>query len=198
MDHATLSKPAAPAAAARNFKVRGMHHHAYKCKDPVATRHFYEDVLGMPLEHIVRATHVPTTGGAPVHYFHMFFRMGDGSYMAFFDLGDNEAAAPSPNTDRWINHIALEVESYDQLVAIKKRLEEEGVQSVGPLDHDFIKSIYLFDPDDIRLEFTVRTPESDGHVYGHTRKPDEEFKLWLKERSRAKEFAESWKVAQRE
>ena len=124
------------------------------------------------------------SGGAPVHYFHMFFKMGDGSYMAFFDLGDNEASIPSPNTGRWINHIALEVENYDQLVAIKKRLEEDGVQSVGPLDHEFIKSIYLFDPDGIRLEFTVRTP-------------DEEFKIWLQERSRAQEFAETWKVAQR-
>jgi catechol 2,3-dioxygenase-like lactoylglutathione lyase family enzyme len=182
----------------KQFTVRGMHHHAYKCKDPVATRHFYEDVLGMPLDHTIRATHIPSTGGAPVHYFHMFFRMADGSYMAFFDLGDNESSAPSPNTDRWINHIALEVESYEALLAVKTRLEQVGVPSVGPLDHDFIKSIYLFDPDGIRLEFTVRTPGSASQVYGDTRTPDEEFEIWLRERSRAKEFAESWAIAQRE
>lgn len=180
------------------FVVHGMHHYAYKCKDPVVTRRFYEDVLGMPLDHIVRATHIPSTGGEPVHYFHMFFRMANGSYMAFFDIGDNEASLPSPNTDLWINHLALEVENYEQLLAVKAKLEAEGIPIVGPLDHDFIKSIYLFDPNGIRLEFTIRTPESDGHVYGKTRTPDEEFKTWLGERSRAKEFASGWEIAQRE
>jgi hypothetical protein len=29
----------------------------------------------------VRATRVPSTGGEPVHYFHMFFRMANGSYI---------------------------------------------------------------------------------------------------------------------
>jgi glyoxylase I family protein len=181
----------------RSFVVRGLHHYAYKCKDPVETRRFYEEVLGMPLEHIVRATHIPSTGGDPVHYFHMFFRMADSSYIAFFDLGDDEASLPSPNTDLWINHIALEVGSYEELIAAKAKLDAEGFPSVGPLDHDFIKSIYLFDPNGIRLEFTVRTPGAGSHVYGKTLTPDEEFKKWLAERSGAKEYARSWKVAQR-
>jgi catechol 2,3-dioxygenase-like lactoylglutathione lyase family enzyme len=184
--------------ASRDFVVHGMHHFAYKCKDPVETRRFYEEVLGMPLQHIVRATRVPSTGGEPVHYFHMFFRMANGSYIAFFDLGDNNAALPSPNTDLWINHIALEVADLQELNAIKARLEAEGIPIAGPLDHDFIKSIYLFDPNGIRLEFTVRTPESDSHVYGDMLTPDEEFKKWLAERSRSKEFAATWKVAQRQ
>jgi glyoxylase I family protein len=185
-------------ATGQAFVVEGMHHYAYKCKDPVETRRFYEQVLGMPLDHVIRATHIPSTGGQPVHYFHMFFRMKNGSYMAFFDLGDNEASLPSPNTDLWVNHVALEVENEGQLLAIKARLEQEGIEIVGPLDHDFIKSIYLFDPNGIRLEFTIRTPGSAGHVYGESRTPDEEFALWLKERSRAQEFASSWKIAQRD
>jgi glyoxylase I family protein len=185
--------------AARSFEVQGMHHFAYKCKDPVQTRRFYEEVLGMPLEHIVRATHIPSTGGEPVHYFHMFFRMANGSYIAFFDLGDDEAALPSPNTDLWINHIALEVGSLAELEAIKQRLQADGMKDiVGPLDHDFIKSIYLFDPNGIRLEFTVRTPASGHHVYGETLTPDEEFRKWLAERSRAKEFAATWEIAERQ
>ena len=39
---------------------------------------------------------------------HIFFRMADGSYVAFFDLGDDTAAEPSPNTPAWANQIALE------------------------------------------------------------------------------------------
>ena len=182
----------------RGFTVQGMHHYAYKCKDPIITRQFWEDTLGMPLEHIVRATHVPSTGGDPVHYFHMFFRMANGSYIAFFDLGDDQESMPSPNTDRWINHIALEVSNLDELATIKHKLEAQGVRDiVGPLDHDFVKSIYLFDPNGIRLEFTVRTEGNDSHVYGKTESADAEFKKWIAERPRAKEFAETWRVANR-
>ena len=201
----TSANTSAPNAAgfsapnAAGFSVKGLHHYAYKCKDPVATRSFWEDTLGMPLAHVIRATHVPTTGGDPVHYFHMFFRMTDGSYIAFFDLGDDEASIPSPNTGRWINHIALEVNDLSELHAIKRKLEGAGVESVGPLDHDFIQSIYLFDPNGIRLEFTARTDKDSNkvQVYGETGSPDEEFKKWLTERSRAKEFAQTWSIANR-
>ena len=44
---------------------------------------------------------------------HIFFRMADGSHLAFFDLGDDVAAEPSPNTPAWVNHIALRVDSLD-------------------------------------------------------------------------------------
>lgn len=179
------------------IQVKGLHHFAYKCKDPVVTRRFYEELLGMPLEHIVRATHVPTTGGDVVHYFHMFFRMGDGSYIAFFDLGDDEAAAPSPNTAPWVNHIALELATLPELDAMKAKLEAWGHPVVGPLNHDFIHSIYFFDPNGIRMEFSVRTPDTGTKVYGETLTPDQEFQKWLAERHRAKEFAETWKIANR-
>jgi glyoxylase I family protein len=180
------------------FTVRGVHHFAYKCKDPVQTRCFYEQLLGMPLEHTVRATHIPSTGGAPVHYFHMFFRMHDGSCMAFFDLGDDEASVPSPNTAPWINHLALEVADEAALQAAKAHLERHGIGVVGPLDHAFIKSIYFFDPNGIRLEFTTRTAGGAQRVYGPAASPEDEFARWLAERSRAPEFAHSWAVAQRE
>jgi len=182
--------------AAQRFDVKGLHHFAWKCQDPVRTRWFYEELLGMPLEHIVRATHIPTTGGDPVHYFHMFFRMTDGSYIAFFDLGDDEAALPSPNTAAWVNHIALEVDDEAALVRAREALEGNGFPVVGPLDHGFVKSIYFFDPNGIRMEFTTRTP--GGTVEGqqcHT--PEDaavEFDRWVGERSRAREFAQTWEL----
>lgn len=186
-----------PATAPPAFALKGLHHYAYKCQDPVKTRHFYETVLGLPLVHTIRATAVPSTGGEPEHYFHLFFRMKDGSCIAFFDLGDDEASLPSPNTGRWINHVAFEVADETELLAAKKRLEDEGIDVVGPLDHDFIRSIYFFDPNGIRMEFTYNVPAHDPHVYGDAGTPDEEFDKWLRERSRAKEFATSWAVAQR-
>jgi catechol 2,3-dioxygenase-like lactoylglutathione lyase family enzyme len=135
--------------------VRGLHHFAWRCRDAEETRRFYEDVLGLPLVHLIRADHVPSTGEY-CPYVHIFFQLRDGSYIAFFDLGDGAAALPSPNTPAWVNHIAFEVGSKEELLAAKARLEGAGVSVIGVTDHHFIQSIYFFDPNGIRLELTVR------------------------------------------
>ena len=96
--------------------IHGLHHFAWRCRDAEETRRFYEDVLGLPLVHVIRADRVPSTGEL-CPYVHIFFRMHDGSYIAFFDLGDDVAALPSPNTPAWVNHIALRVDSVDDLLA---------------------------------------------------------------------------------
>ena len=117
---------------------------------------FYEDVLGLPLVHVIRADIVPSTG-EHCPYVHIFFRMADGSHLAFFDLGDDVAAEPSPNTPAWVNHIALRVDSLEALRAAKARLEAAGIEVLGITDHHIIESIYFFDPNGIRLELTVPT-----------------------------------------
>ena len=62
-----------------------LNHFAWRCRDAEETRHFYEDILGLPLVHTIEADRVPSTGEyAP--YFHLFFQMTDGSCIAFFDL----------------------------------------------------------------------------------------------------------------
>jgi catechol 2,3-dioxygenase-like lactoylglutathione lyase family enzyme len=140
--------PAAP--------IRGLHHFAYRCRDCEETRRFYEDILGLPLVHVIKADHVPSTGEY-CPYVHIFFEMRDGSYIAFFDLGDDVKALPSPNTPTWVNHLALRVDSVDDLLKAKARLENAGVEVLGITDHHIINSIYFFDPNGIRLELTTPT-----------------------------------------
>jgi len=95
---------------------------------------------------------------------HLFFEMTDGSCVAFFDLGDNVAAEPSPNTPRWVNHLALRVGSQVEVDRAKLRLEQAGVEVLGPVSHDgFVHSIYFFDPNGIRLELTL-TVSSDQEL----------------------------------
>ncbi|SFM33330.1 VOC family protein [Variovorax sp. OV329] len=136
--------------------VRGLHHFAWRCRDAEETRHFYEDLLGLPLVHVIKSDHVPSTGEY-CPYVHIFFQMADGSYVAFFDLGDNVGAEPSPNTPAWVNHLALRVDSVYALLAAKARLEAAGVEVLGITDHHIIESIYFFDPNGIRLELTTPT-----------------------------------------
>ena len=141
--------------------IRGLHHFAWRCRDSEETRAFYEDLLGLPLVHVIRSDVVPSTG-EHCPYVHIFFRMTDGSHLAFFDLGDDAVAEPSANTPAWVNHIALRVDSVDALRAAKARLEAAGVEVLGITDHHIIESIYFFDPNGIRLELTVPTASADA------------------------------------
>lgn len=136
--------------------IQGLHHFAWRCRDCEETRHFYEDLLGLPLVHVIKSDHVPSTGEY-CPYVHIFFQMRDGSCLAFFDLGDDVAAAPSPNTPAWVNHLALRVDSVSELQQAQNRLEAAGVPVLGLTDHHIIQSIYFFDPNGIRLELTTPT-----------------------------------------
>ena len=135
--------------------INGLHHFAYRCRDAEETRHFYEDILGLPLFHYIRKDFVPSTGEY-CPYVHIFFRMVDGSCLAFFDLGDDVVSEPSPNTPDWVNHIALSVDTVSDLEAMQTRLESYGIDVLGVTDHRVFKSIYFFDPNGIRLELCAQ------------------------------------------
>ncbi|RYF35896.1 MAG: VOC family protein [Comamonadaceae bacterium] len=135
--------------------IHQLHHFAYRAKDAEETRHFYEDILGLPLYHIIQSDVVPSTGEY-CPYTHFFFRLQDGSFIAFFDLGDDQAAEPSPNTPKWVNHISFRVDSIRHLEDMKARLEAHGVEVLGVTDHHIFHSIYFFDPNGVRLELTAQ------------------------------------------
>jgi catechol 2,3-dioxygenase-like lactoylglutathione lyase family enzyme len=158
--------------------IRGLYHYAYPCRDAEETRRFYEDLLGLPLVNFMQADRVPSTGER-MPYAHMFFAMGDGSYIAFFDLGRNEMPQPSPNTPDWVQHFAMEVGSVEEVLAIGKRLEAGGIEVKGLVDHDFIQSIYFFDPNGLRLEVTART-ERPGVLDAAAKTAHEALRAWTK------------------
>jgi glyoxylase I family protein len=146
---AVLKEVAAPAP------IHQLHHVAYRARDAEETRHFYEDILGLPLYHIIQSDHVPSTGEY-CPYTHFFFRLQDGSFIAFFDLGDDRAAQRSPNTPEWVQHISFRVDSQQALRDMKARLQAHGVEVLGITDHQIFHSIYFFDPNGVRLELTAQ------------------------------------------
>lgn len=143
-------------------RLKGLYHFAYPCRDAEETRVFYEDILGLPLVNCMLADRVPSTGEEKP-YAHMFFEMADGSYIAFFDLGDDEMPAPSPNTPAWVQHFAIETESVAHVEAMRARLAAHGVEVTSLVDHEFVKSVYFFDPNGLRLEVTART-DAPGYL----------------------------------
>jgi catechol 2,3-dioxygenase-like lactoylglutathione lyase family enzyme len=164
--------------------VLGLHHNAYRCRDAEETRHFYEDVLGLPLVHVVKESKVPSTG-ENTPFVHLFFELKDKSCIAFFDLGDNVKPAPSPNTPAWVTHFAMKVPSVRDVEAMKSRLEANGISVVGVTDHGFVKSIYFFDPNGIRLELTAETATQD-ELDQYARTAHAALATWTKEKAAAR------------
>ena len=79
---------------ARPVRPGMLSHVAYITHDTEATVAFYTEVLGMELVNAVLDDAIPSTGD-PVPYFHSFFRMGDGSTVAFFEAPELPPAAGS-------------------------------------------------------------------------------------------------------
>jgi catechol 2,3-dioxygenase-like lactoylglutathione lyase family enzyme len=162
-------------------RIKGLYHYAYPCRDAEETRHFYEDILGLPLVNCMQADKVPSTGEEKP-YAHFFFEMGDGSYIAFFDLGDNEMPLPSPNVPSWVTHFAMELPTVDDVKAMKARLDSFGVENIGLVDHHFIKSVYFFDPNGLRLEVTART-EAPGYLKEAADEAHELLNGWMRDKT---------------
>lgn len=136
--------------------IQSLHHFANYCHDAEETRHFYEDILGLKLIHILRGENLPGSG---IHqpYLHLFFEMEDKSSLAFFDLLDAPNHPGMTAEKPWTNHIALRVSNMDQLLQAKARLQDAGIAIQGPIDHEFVESIYFLDPNGVNLELTVNT-----------------------------------------
>ena len=47
------------------------------------------------------------------------------------------------------------------LLSLRQRVQDFGTEVTDVVDHGFIKSVYFFDPNGLRLEVTTRTEEPD-------------------------------------
>jgi len=136
--------------------IKGLHHNAYRCRDSEETRRFYEDFLGLPLAGALEIKE--TKSGRKTGTLHTFFRLGDGSYLAFFEAPDMPFDfKPQHDFDL---HIALEVER-PVLDAMFARGKAEGRETRGVSDHGFICSIYFRDPNGYVIELTTKLPGHD-------------------------------------
>ena len=132
----------------------GVHHTArptWKLKETVE---FYHDILGLPIVHAISAI-----GWGPVDhpdFIHVFFGSGRDSTIAFFYyLGTPEPEQELP-PESWLNksvHTAWRVDTREQLLAWKERLESRGLP-VLQVRHEIIESIYVTDPNGYMIEFT--------------------------------------------
>jgi catechol 2,3-dioxygenase-like lactoylglutathione lyase family enzyme len=138
-------------------RASGINHVAYCCRDAEQTRWFYEDVLGLPLVAAPVFEEVPGLGDR-IPYMHLFFELGNGELIAFFDRPETAEEAQFARAHSFDRHLALEVPDEATLLAWQARINAAGVSCLGPVDHGFVKSVYMYDPNGLQVELTCRGP----------------------------------------
>lgn len=161
-----------------------LNHVAWVTHDVAATAAFYTGVMGMELASTVMGDSVPSTGD-PFPYFHIFFRMGDGSTIAFFEVpGLPERPAASHPAYDIFDHIALQARDIEEVDQWHRWLLSKQIEVVGPVDHGgLIYSIYFHDPNGLRLEIT--TP-IDVEWNRHTERGYVDLDRWVAAKEAAK------------
>lgn len=157
-----------------------LHHNAYVTRDMEATRHFYEDLIGMPL--VATWCEADELFGKERVYCHCFFGIADGSALAFFQFAHDEdqelfgpQMPPSP-----FHHIALNVDPKTQELA-ERRLKRAGYQEPNfyVLEHGYCRSIYATDPNGMILELTTDNPEAAAGAEERRRHAHADLTRWL-------------------
>ena len=157
-----------------------LHHTAYVSKNLEATRAFYEDVLGIPL--VATWCETDFLFGKDRTYCHLFFGLGDGSALAFFQFADAEDQAlfgpelpASP-----FRHIALNVDK-DTQAELEARIAKAGLQppQTYTLEHGYCRSVYVEDPDGMIVEFTCDDPRAAAGDARRRANAHAELKRWL-------------------
>ena len=137
--------------------IKGLHHNAYRCRDSEQTRRFYEDFLGLPLAGSLDIGETKT--GRRTSVLPTFYRLDDGSYLAFFEAPDMPFEwKPQHDYDL---HIALEVEP-PVLAEMMAKGKAAGIETRGISDHGFIDSIYFRDPNGYVIELCAKRASHDA------------------------------------
>ncbi len=139
-----------------------LHHNAHVTTDMGGVRRFYEEIIGFPLV----ATWCEKTDlfGKERTYMHCFFEIGDGECLAFFQFADEEDQQEfGPELPlSGFRHLAMKV-SQEEQDGIRDRLAAAGIEAPQTyiLDHGYCYSLYVFDPANLLIEFTVDDPKAD-------------------------------------
>ena len=157
MNHSSKDKALRPL---RKLPMR-LHHHAHTTHNHPDTRHFYEDVLGLPL--VAYEVERERIGDAWIDIGYAFYALGDGSTLAFFSFDDpaRQAAWKEKEQSLFV-HISLLVEGAIQ-DEIAQRLTRSGFEPLM-LQHGFCTSLYIKDPNGLTLEFSVDHEDPFGVV----------------------------------
>ncbi len=150
-----------------------LHHSAYVSSDLERTRHFYEDIIELPLDIVW------CEGEGDTAYCHAFFSLEDGGSMAFFQFASEQSKqqqlAARPTSPFY--HLALNA-TEEMLSRVQKNAEGEGLEAMI-IDHGYCKSLYLTDPDGMVVELTLDDESAAPQIAERRKDPHTVLKRWL-------------------
>jgi catechol 2,3-dioxygenase-like lactoylglutathione lyase family enzyme len=119
------------------------------------TIRFCTELLGMPT--VLRQPNLDDPSME-----HLFFHVGENTFIAYFLPYDEVAAEGKYNPMKpgygVMNHLALDVDA-DSFAEALERLQSAGVVLRGPIDRGYERSLYFRDPNGVRIELlTWLTP----------------------------------------
>ena len=156
--------------------IKGLHHKAYRCKNSEETRQFYEDFLGLSLAGALEIEETKT--GRHTKVLHSFYRMDDGSFIAFFEAPDR----PFTFTEHQDYDLQLALEDTPEEIQIMfEKGKSEGIETRGISDHGFIDSIYFRDPNGYVVELTAKKADHDDHLHPDNSKARQILTDWTAE-----------------
>jgi len=167
--------------------IKNIQHAAYRCRDAEQTRWFYEDVLGLKCSAALAFDEISGTG-IKREYMHLFFQMGDGNFIAFFDDPDTASEAKFTQKDSFDVHIAFEIDAMEDLDVWKRKIKDARIKCAGPVDHGFVKSIYFYDPNGLQVEITCKTPAYQEIMAHEGATAADEIRAWT-QKTRARKLA---------
>ena len=139
---------------------RGVHHLALNTDDMKMTLDFYVRLLGMPLVHALKVppglgTGAGNRGNPPFENIrHYFLDAGGDSLLAFFEIPKGATPKADRNAIGTMQHVSFAV-SEERFNDIKQRVEAARISYLGPINVGVeTYSIYFYDPNGIRLEFS--------------------------------------------
>ena len=147
----------------------GIHHLAIATADIKSQIEFCSDVLGMEL---VALYWMHGVEGA----WHGFMKLNDASYIAFVQTPDIEKIERTlgvthagngarPCAGGTMQHVALNVDTEEELLVLRDRIRSRGVTVIGPIDHGMCKSMYFAGPEDLSLEVATSQEAIDGRAW---------------------------------
>ncbi len=136
--------------------LNGVHHLAISTSNMKEQIAFFSDVLGMEL---IALYWMHGVEGC----WHGFMKLNDHCSLAFVFHPDNEkakseigithagngAGSSAPGT---MQHISFNVNSKDELLAMRDRIRSRGVNVIGPIRHGMCDSLYFAGPENLVLE----------------------------------------------
>jgi catechol 2,3-dioxygenase-like lactoylglutathione lyase family enzyme len=147
----------------------GIHHLAFMAGDIKKHLAFFCQVVGCPLVALFDMHGVP--GGL-----HAFLRMNDHSYFSIVQLPDvdripievgrtHAGSGALPSAPGTLQHLAFNVDTVGDLLAMRDRVRSHGVNVIGPIDHGMCQSIYFAGPDQMTLEVATSDVAIDAQQW---------------------------------